>query len=238
MQANAIRTPFLIAALVLIGLAVLVEVGFGAASFLVGDSGKGPPGLGIGNLALLDGLLLFTGVLLAAPLVISHCGHAKVQGIATLIVGVVVLIVGIAVIVVATIKLTLMVGLLLAFPFGTIAYLAKYADFPRAVAASLLAVIMFCKLGFAVCLVLAHEGILKNIPLILIIVTSLIGNIVVGLLHGIVPGILVSITDAVAAIVVVILALIWAIFFLIGAIVSIVKLAASLKAAGPSLAGG
>jgi VanZ family protein len=117
----------------------------------------------------------------------------------------------------------LMVTLLLAVPFGTLIYLIGYGSFDRGLATAVLSVIMTLKLGFAVCLILAHQGFVKMKGLVLIILTSIAAGIVVSFLHGVVPGILVSITDAIAGIVVGILAALWALFFLIGSIPSIVK---------------
>lgn len=116
-----------------------------------------------------------------------------------------------------------MVALLLAVPFGTIAYLAMFGSFDRSGATVALSLIMTLKLFFAGCLVLAHQRFLENKGLVLLILTSLLATLVIGFLQGLVPGILVSITDAIAAIVVGILALLWAIWFLLRSIPSIVK---------------
>ena len=64
---------------------------------------------------------------------------------------------------------------------------------------------------------------LQNKGLVLLILTSFLGNLIISFLHNFVPIILVSITDALGGIVVAILAVIWAIFFMIFAIISIVK---------------
>jgi hypothetical protein len=86
-----------------------------------------------------------------------------------------------------------------------------------------LGLLLALKLGFAFCLVLAHQRFLQNKGLVLIVLTSFVANLVVSFLHALVPSILVSITDSIAAIVVLILAAIWAFIFLIGSIISIVK---------------
>lgn len=218
------------------GVAVLIEVSYGAVAPYLGTSATGPPpGMGIGYMALLDGLVLFSGILLAAPLVITHQHHAKLQGFATLIVGLITLVSGIVMIVEAITKLMLMAGFLMAIPFGTIVYMAKWAGFDRPSATAILSLLMMCKLGFAICLVLAHEGILKNKFLIVIIISSLLANIILSFLHGLVPGFLVSITDAIGGIIVAVLALIWALFFLIGSIISIIKVASMLKNVGDAV---
>ena len=79
------------------------------------------------------------------------------------------------------------------------------------------------KLAFGVCLILAHQRLIQNKGLVLIILTSLAANIVVSFLHALVPAPLVSITDAIATIIVFILVVLWAAFFLIGSIVAVVK---------------
>ena len=84
---------------------------------------------------------------------------------------------------------------------------------------------MLLKIGFAVCLVIAHQRFLQNRGLVLIVLTSLVAGIVVSFLHGFVPLILVSITDAVAAIIIGIIAVIWAIVLLVGSLVSVFKTA-------------
>lgn len=235
MQATSIRVPLLIAALIMIALAVMTELGFAIAAPYWNAAEQGlsaagselstaePPGIAIYYLGVLDSLVLFTVALLAAPLALSHQYHAKAQGFATLIAGIATLVIGIFLLLAAITKLMLMVALLLAFPFGTIAYLAAFANFARPLATGILATLLFLKVGAAVCLPLAHEGMLKNKGLLLILFTSLIGHVVVGMLHGFVPRLLVSITDAIAAIVVVILAIVWGLFFLFGSLPAIFK---------------
>ncbi len=194
---------------------------------LVDDLKKGtdtkPPGIGIPYLALLDGLVLYTIVLMGAALLIPERINGRVQGIATLIVSLLVLLLAILLLVGAFVKLLIMVALFTATPFGTIAYLAIYGFFNRPAASVALSLTMLLKLGFAGCLVFAHQRFLQNKGLVLIVLTSLIGTIIISFLHSLVPIFLVSITDAIAAIIGVILAAIWAIFLLVGSIVSIVK---------------
>ena len=149
--------------------------------------------------------------------------HARLQGVATLLFSIFLILAAIGLILAAIVKLVVMVALFLAFPFGTIAYLIAYGFFNRPVAIAALGWLMMLKLGFAICLALAQQRFLQNRGLVLMIITSFLGNIVVSFLHGIVPGFLVSITDAIAAIVVGILAALWAIVFLVGSLISVVK---------------
>jgi hypothetical protein len=248
-----LRKPLLFVALILITLVVLVElgatallgsVGTGARNVanLIPESGdvreayedvdpdeledamdESPPGLGVPTMALVDGLLLFTVGLIAVSLLWGERIHARFQGIATLIFSLLVLIASIGLIIVALSAVILMISLLLAVPFGTLAYLAIYGFFNRGGAVAALGILMTLKLGFAICLVLAHQRFLQNKGLLLIILTSLLANVIVSFLHAFVPGFLVSITDGIAAIIVGILAALWALFLLIGSLPAVLK---------------
>jgi hypothetical protein len=121
------------------------------------------------------------------------------------------------------IALIIMVTLLLAPIFGTIAYVAIYGHFDRGAASATLSLIMALKIGFVVCLLLAHQRFLQNKGLIVITLISLLCNIIISFLHGFVPLLLVSITDAIGAIIVAIIALIWTIFIFVFAVIAIIK---------------
>lgn len=250
---DSLRKPFLIVAIVLMVLAVLLELGAGfllaprpPAAANLGDlneqagvpedeaisvgemlrlqqENKAPPGMAIFYMALLDGLVLFTVGLMGLGLVLPERVTGRLQGLATLIVSFLVLIGGFFMLLKAFVLLMVMVSLFLAAPFGTLAYLAIYGFFDRGGAAVTLSLLMLLKLGFAVCLVLAHQRFLQIKRIIALVLTSLLANVVISFLHGLVPGFLVSITDAIAALVVDILALIWALVMLIFSLVSIVK---------------
>ena len=253
---DRLRTPFLIAALVLIALVVLGELGHtvlveidlsGSKSKpqitaqhlqLLGEIVPGaegnldlelpavedePPGKAIGQMALVDGTLLFTVGLMALGLLIKERLQGRVQGVITLIFSILILIAAITAIILTLVELLIMVGLLLAVPFGTIAYMVMYGFFNRGGARAVLSVLTGLRVPFAVCMVLAHQRFLQNKGLVLLTLTAFVTSFIVGLLHGIVPLFLVSITDAVAAIVVDVIAAIWAIVLLIGSLISIVK---------------
>jgi hypothetical protein len=187
------------------------------------NSGKKPPGVGVPSLGLIDGLLLYTLVLMGLGLLVPERIHGRIQGIASLIVSILILIAAIVLIIGTFVKVLIMIALFLAAPFGTLAYLAVYGSFNRGGAAAVLSLSMLFKLAGAVLLVLAHQRFLQNKGLVLLIATSLVANIIVSFLHGLVPIVLVSITDGVAAIIVGILAVIWAIVLLVGSIIAIVK---------------
>jgi hypothetical protein len=222
-----IRKPIFIIALALALVVLLIELGSASMVGLKGahrpDLDQPPPGLGIPSLALLDGLVFYTCLLIGAAFLIPERIQGRVQGIISLIVSLLVLLAAIAMALKAVALLTLMVTLLLAVPFGTIAYFILYADFDTGAAAVTLSLIMTLKLIFAGCLLFAHQRFLQNKGLVLIVLTSLLSNVVIALLHGLVPGFLVSITDTIAAIIVAILAAIWAIAYLVSSIISIVK---------------
>jgi hypothetical protein len=180
-----------------------------------------PPGFGIRYLALIDGILLFTVSLMGASLIIPERVHGRVQGVLTLIFCILIILLSIVLILLAVVALVLMVSLLLATPFGTLAYAALFGSFNRGGAAAILGLLMTLKLAFIACLVLAQQRFIQNKGLVFMIVTSLAGNVIVGFLHGFLPRFLASITDAISGIVVGIIAVIWAIILLVGAIVSI-----------------
>lgn len=225
---DSMRKPFLIVALIAIFLTVLVELGSMAVLGLPASSTSAalnvsPAGKAIPAMAFLDGLILFATAIITIALLIPERVQSKVQGIVTLIFSIL-LILGCLVAIFADIALLfLMVGLLLAIPFGTIAYFAIWASFATGSARVALSLIMTLKIIFAVCLVLAQQRFLQNKGLVLIIVTSFVSNLIIAFLYGLVPGFLVSITDDIAAIVICILAIIWAVVYLIGGIVSVVK---------------
>jgi hypothetical protein len=224
---DRMRRPIFIVALIVIFLTVIVELGSIAALHLSPQAGAplnvSPTGKAIPAMAFLDGLILFATVIIGIALLIPERVQSKVQGIVTLIFSLLLILGGIGVIIADIVLLMLMVGLLLAIPFGTIAYFAIWANFDTSGAAAALSILMTLKIIFAVCLVLAEQRFLQNKGLVLIIVTSMVSNIIIAFLHGLVPGFLVSITDDIAAIIVCVLAIIWAVVYLIGGVLSVIK---------------
>lgn len=182
-----------------------------------------PPGYGIPATAMLDVLLIYSVVWMGLSLVMPERIQGILQCIFSLILSILMLIASIIVIIVSIILLLVMVGLLFAFPFGTIIYMAVYGFFNRATAGVILGWAMFFKLCFAVCLVFAHQGFLKNKGLILLTLSSILATFLVSFLHNFVPTFLVSITDIIGAIIVAVITLIWSIVLLIYGIIGIVK---------------
>jgi len=219
---DALRKPLFVVALILVGVALLVEIGSG----LVKSIASAKIGLGIPYSPLLDGLLLFAVLLMGLGLLVPERVTGRKQGILTLVVSAVLGILSFILILAAVATLVEMVTLLVAVPFGTIAYLIAFGSFDRSGAAIALSLIMTLKLVFAGCLVLAHQRFLENRGLVVLILTSLLATLIISFLHGMVPAFLVSITDAITAIAVGVLALLWAVWFFIRSIPAVVRAAA------------
>jgi hypothetical protein len=218
---DTLRKPFFIIALIFFGLAVLAELG--SKFFLAKLFDITNPGLGLPYLAILDGLVLFTIILIGTPLIITDRVHGRIQGIVTFFVSLLAFLGSLAMIFAALVLLLMMVSLLISVPFGTAIYMAEYAPFDKTAAAITLGVIMSFKFAFAIFLILAHQRFLENKGLVLIILTSFLATILLTFLHGIFPRFLVSITDGIGALVIAILAAIWALLYLIGSIPAIIK---------------
>lgn len=237
-----LRKPFFFIAVVAMLLVVLVELG--SALLVGGGNAAGalaaqavaldveipdasgvsePPGRGIGYLALVDAILLYTVVLMGVSLLVPDRVHGRVQGATTLIASIVLIIVTVVLLIQAFVELLVMLALLPASPFGTLAYLAVWGFFPTSDAAVVLSLLMFLKIAFCVFLVLGHQRFLQNKGLVVLIITSLLCTVLITFLHGLVPGILVSITDDIGAIVVAVVAVVWALILLIGSIPSVIK---------------
>jgi len=222
--------PLLALALMLLLLSVLVELG---ATALLGAATVGPapqgadvlpaPGLAVPALALFDSLLLWVVLLITGGAVLPPAFLARVQGAATLGATLVAALAAVTVVGAAMALLTIMSGLLLAPPFGTLVYLAVYGSFDRDTARVALGVAITLKLVAAGLLVAAHWRFLENRSLVLLMVTSLALTAMVALLHSIVPTVLVSITDAIAAVIAAVVTLVWAVPFAIGGIISALR---------------
>ena len=222
---DSLRKPLLLVALVLILLAVLVEVGSVFILSPLEEQGDlASPGLGISYLALVDGILLFSIGLMALGLVVPARVLGRLQGILSFVFFLLLFLAGVALIFLAIGLLVMMVTLLLAVPFGTIAYMAAFADFEVGSARVTLASLMTLKLAFAVCLFLANPRFLQAKGLVILVLASLLANVIVSFLHALGPLFVVSILDALAAIIVGIIGAVWALVSLIGSIPAIVKL--------------
>src|SRR5262249_19993678 len=224
---DEMRKPIFVVTLIVILLAVLAELGsiavLGSSTPASNALNISTTGKAIPALPLLDGLVFYATLIIGIALLIPERVQSKVQGIVTLVFAFFLCLACIRVILVDFALLMVMISLLFAPPFGTIAYFAVWGHFATTDAHAALSVLMLLKIVFAVCLILAHQRFLQNKGLVLIIVTSLVANLIIAFLHGLVPMPLVSITDAVAAIIVGILGLVWALVYLVGGVVSVVK---------------
>ncbi len=182
-----------------------------------------PPGMGIPALALIEGLLLLVLAITAAPLLVGERVTGVLTGAVSIIGGLVVLIAAIATAIVSFAALLLMVSLLLAVPFGTMAYLALFGSFDTGGAAVFTSLVLGLTLACLVLLVVAQQRFVTGKGLMLLIATAALLTFVTALLHSIVPSFLVSITDALAALVTAIVSAIWALLVLIWGIVAAVR---------------
>src|ERR1017187_7163255 len=151
---DSLRKPVFVIALIAIGLTVLVElssialvsnVSSAANTLNVSISGQAIP-----SMSVLDGLIFYAMLVMAIALLLPERFQSKIQGIATIIVALILLLACIVRIVVDLQLLFLMIGLLLAVPFGTIAYLVIWGHFDTGSARVALSLIMFLKIVFCV----------------------------------------------------------------------------------------
>jgi hypothetical protein len=182
-----------------------------------------PFGFGLRNMWLVDGLLLFTLLLIGLGVVVPPEVQARIQGLFTCFFALFVILMAIVLVFVALAAVVLMISVLVAFPFGTIIYLIAWGHFDRSGAAAVLALFFTIKLMISGAIVLAHQNFLQNLGLVLLVIGTLAANLVVSFLHGLVPGFLVSISDGVAGIVVGIVGGVLALILLIGAVFSIIS---------------
>ena len=246
-----VRRPLFFLACFALLLAVLVELGSGlvvgggsagpVAGLAAGIPGvepdmvadvdaESPPGNGIGHLALIDGYLLFSVVMLGLSFVLSQRAYGRIQGIVTLIVSFCWIILSFIMALIAFVLLLVMFGLFVAVPFGTIAYLAVWGFFPVGQAATVLGLVLFLKLVFLVLLVLSQQKFLKAVALMIHIAVSFVLQLVLGIVQGWLPGIVVSLGDQLLALVFAIVSLvgaIWAFVWTIPAVVNAIRVSFS-----------
>lgn len=182
-----------------------------------------PPGVGIRQLALVDGLLVFALGVVAAGAVASQRVTARVQGIVTLIVSFFWLLGALVAAIVAFVKLLVMVGLFVATPFGTIAYLAIWGFFPVGSAKVLLGLLLLLKIVMVGLLLAAQPKFLEVKGLMTLIALSFLLQLVLGLLHGWLPLPVVAIGDQLWALVTAIVALVWALVMLVTSIPAVLR---------------
>jgi hypothetical protein len=119
--------------------------------------------------------------------------------------------------------LMVMLGLFLAVPFGTLAYLAIWGFFDVGSASWALGLLLFLKVGAAVLLLVAQLTFLENKGLVTLLLVSMLLTAIVAFLHGFPPRILASITDVIAALVVLVVTAVWALVLLIASLFATFK---------------
>jgi hypothetical protein len=182
------------------------------------------PGIGIRMSGLVSILLAFSLVLmLLDPIPVWQKIAPRLLGIFTLIVMIIGIILTLIAVLAALQLLLLMISLLLATPFGTIAYLALWGDFDTDASRKVLGLVMLLQVVGAILVLVVNPSLLKNIFLLLLFASALGITFLLGFLHALPPSFLVSITDAIGGIVAGILAAIWMIVFLLGSLPAILR---------------
>ena len=129
---DSFRAPFFWLAVFALVLAVLVELGSPLMVHVDITGGVQPPtpGWGIRYLAIIDLLLLFGVTVIGLGLILPRALVGRIQGIVALVLSFFGCLGVIGLAILAFTLLVLMVTLLVAVPFGTIAYMAAWGSFP------------------------------------------------------------------------------------------------------------
>lgn len=212
-------------------LAILLAAGLVLGSGVLGDtaaelagSNVSRPGIGIKTLGLVNLVLAYVLALMVLDFFpVWRKIAPRVQGIVTLILTLIGLIAAILIVLAAIQLLMMMVAMLFAVPFGTIAYMALWGHFDTDASRTILALVMMLQVGGTIAVLIVNPTLLKNIWLALLVGSALLMTVVLGFLHAFPPSPLVSIADAIGAIIAGIVAAIWMIVFLIGALFAIVR---------------
>jgi hypothetical protein len=222
---DRLRAPFFWLAGFVLLVVVLIECASGLIVRPLNDAGIGTatPGLGIRYLPLIDGLLLYVVLLMGLGLLLSRSVIGRIQGVITLVLSFFGLLGAIVMIFVALGLLILMVTLLVAVPFGTIAYFAGWGDFPTGAATATLGLILVLKIVFCILLILAHQRFLQNKGIVILSAVSLGATLLMAFLVDFPPGFLVSIADAIGALIIAIVGAIWLLFLLIGSVLATIS---------------
>lgn len=251
---GGLRLPFFVLAVTAAVLVVLVELGL-PTLVLGGSTGRDlaesatelgidadalagassgvpqPPGVGIGALALLDGLLLFSLLMLGLSLLMPLRVYGRLQGVATLVVSLLWVLMCLMAALAALSALMLMIGLFVAVPFGTLAYLAIWGSFPTGQAATVLGLLLFLKLCLGAFLILAQPRFLLVKGLMVLMALSFVVQLFLGFIQGFLPGPVVAIGDTLWAVVTAVVSLVWALVMLIFSIPAIINAVRSVRAA-------
>ena len=193
------------------------------ADTLAAQRKPSPPGLAILYTALLDGLVLLALARNATDPFLSSVSAITVRVLNAVffVAGLVDTVLCVIMALLAFAALITMLSLLLAVPFGTIAYLIAFGFFATGTAVGILTALFVLKL-IAVVLVLV-AGQVSNRRLLVLLLCSLLASFLVSFLLGFPPNFLVSIFDALAAIIVAIIALLFALPMLISGLFNVIK---------------
>lgn len=221
---DATRTGLFCLGLFAFAMAILGELALGSVLGSLAVAGAdSAPGLGIRMLGLIDLALGWTLALMAVEIIRPVGPLAKLQGFVTLVLSIFGILAGLLLIFATLSLLTLMVSLLLAFPFGTAVYMAAWGTFPAGTAQAVLALLMTFKLTGIALFMVATPALLKNKGLLLLLGLSVGLTFLTGLLIGFVPGVVAAIADVVGALISAISGTIWMVVLLIGAVGSILR---------------
>ena len=222
---DRLRAPFFWLAGFVLLVVVLIECASGLIVRPLEHAGidASTPGLGIRYLPLIDGLLLYVVLLMGLGLLLSRSVIGRLQGIVTLVLSFFGLLGAVVMIFVALGLLILMITLLVAVPFGTIAYFAGWGAFPTGAATATLGLILFLKIVFCILLILAHQGFLLNKGIVILSAVSLGATLLMAFLVDFPPGFLVSIADAIGALIIAIVGAIWLLVLLIGSVLATIS---------------
>ncbi len=222
---ETMRRPFFWLAGLALVLAVAIELA--SSAMLPGIASAqvdaGAPGWGIRYLAILDSLLLYTVLTMGLGMVLPRAVVGRVQGIVALVLSFFGCLGTIVLTFLALATLILMISLLVAVPFGTIAYMAVWGHFPAGRAEAALGLIMFLKFAFCGLLLLAQQRFVQNKGLVVLTAVSLLATWLVAFLVGFPPGFLVSIADVLGALVIAVVGIVWLVLLLVGSLVGVVK---------------
>ena len=171
----------------------------GALGLTIEDAPVSTPGLALRAHLVVDGFLALNGLSMVLAMGLGGAAGGRMHALASLVCGVLGLIGAIALLVLAIAFAMMLISLILAPPFGTIAYFAGYGAFPKGPALAALAVIMTLKLTAGGLLLASNLNHAKNRGLVLTFLLALLATIVTAFLIGLLPRPLGSILDAVAA---------------------------------------
>lgn len=227
-----LRLPFFVAAVFCLLVALLIEAAAADALTKVtmgAMAEKATPGFAIQALALIDGILLYSLIWMLLSVLVPRAVTGRAQGIITLILSFFAFLGTLLLVMAAFMLLMLMLSLLVAVPFGTIAYLAAWGHFARSAAAATLALAMMLKIAFLILAVLGHQRFLQNKGLLVLTGLSIGLTWLIAFVHALLPIFLVSIGDQLMTLVITIVAAIWLLLLLIGSIIATIKAILSLR---------